>query len=67
MRGENGAPCDGGAASLHGPAGVLFATGDVLSRKTRSFIERAGGRLLEKPFGIDDVRNTVHSFFEEAP
>jgi hypothetical protein len=30
-------------------------------------VERAGGRLLEKPFGIDEVRSTVHSFFEDRP
>jgi two-component system NtrC family sensor kinase len=46
---------------------VLFATGDILSQDSRRFVERAGGRLLEKPFGIDEVRSTVHSFFEDRP
>jgi hypothetical protein len=44
---------------------MVFATGDVVSSDTMRFLEGTGNRVLSKPFGVEDVRTTVSSFFEE--
>jgi hypothetical protein len=34
---------------------MLFVTGDVVSARSRTFLERTGSRWLSKPFNIGDV------------
>jgi two-component system NtrC family sensor kinase len=38
---------------------IVFVTGDTVSAKSRSFLERTGVRWLGKPFNIKDVEDTV--------
>ncbi len=38
---------------------VIFATGDVMDRYTRRFLELAGRPYLLKPFTIDELRDIV--------
>ncbi len=43
---------------------MLFA-GGARSTEVRELMERAGNPILSKPFGVDDLRRQVNSFFEE--
>jgi two-component system NtrC family sensor kinase len=38
---------------------ILFVTGDVVSARSRTFLERTGSRWLTKPFNIRDVEEMV--------
>jgi two-component system NtrC family sensor kinase len=38
---------------------MLFVTGDVVSTRSRTFLERTGSRWLTKPFNIRDVEEMV--------
>jgi PAS domain S-box-containing protein len=38
---------------------ILFVTGDVVSARSRAFLERTGSRWLSKPFNIRDVEEVV--------
>jgi signal transduction histidine kinase/CheY-like chemotaxis protein len=46
---------------------ILFVTGDTVSAKSRTFLERTGNRWLSKPFNIKDVEEVVHSYMREKP
>jgi two-component system NtrC family sensor kinase len=38
---------------------MLFVTGDVVSARSRTFLDRTGHRWLSKPFNVRDVEDTV--------
>lgn len=44
---------------------VVFVTGDTVSTKSRSFLERTGNQWLSKPFNIRDVEEVVGLFLRE--
>ena len=44
---------------------IIFATGDVISKSSREFLKKTGSPFIAKPFGIEDVRNKINSFFGE--
>jgi two-component system NtrC family sensor kinase len=46
---------------------ILFVTGDTVSAKSRTFLERTGNRWLSKPFNIKDVEEVVSSYMREKP
>jgi two-component system NtrC family sensor kinase len=46
---------------------ILFVTGDVVSARSRTFLERTGNRWLSKPFNISDVEQTVADALRNAP
>ena len=39
--------------------GVIFITGDLVSRDTKSFLEQVGRPFLPKPFTIDELKTIV--------
>jgi two-component system NtrC family sensor kinase len=41
---------------------IIFVTGDTVSAKSRSFLDRTGCRWLGKPFNIRDVESTVDQY-----
>jgi PAS domain S-box-containing protein len=45
---------------------VVFVTGDTVSAKSRSFLERTGVRWLGKPFNIKDVEDTVGDLLKSS-
>jgi signal transduction histidine kinase/CheY-like chemotaxis protein len=45
---------------------ILFVTGDVVSARSRTFLDRVGNRWLSKPFNIRDVEELVASSLGEA-
>jgi CheY-like chemotaxis protein len=46
---------------------MLFVTGDVVSARSRSFLDRTGSRWLTKPFNIRDVEDLVAGSLKHAP
>jgi len=38
---------------------IIFATGDVVSDETKTFLERSGNFYLQKPFELDAIRSAV--------
>jgi len=44
---------------------MIFVTGDTVSTKSRTFLERTGCRWLSKPFNIRDVEEAVETFLQE--
>lgn len=44
---------------------MVFASGD-LSDDALGFLAGASNRCIPKPFGVEDVRSTVHAFFHES-
>jgi len=40
-------------------SGVIFTTGDLISRDTKSFLDRVGRPFLPKPFTIDELKTIV--------
>ncbi len=38
-------------------SGVIFTTGDMLSRNTKSFLEQSGRLFLPKPFTPDELKS----------
>ncbi|MCG3150045.1 MAG: Sensor histidine kinase RcsC [Verrucomicrobiae bacterium] len=44
---------------------MIFVTGDTVSVKSRTFLERTGCRWLSKPFNINDVEEAVETFLHE--
>jgi two-component system NtrC family sensor kinase len=45
---------------------ILFVTGDVVSARSRTFLERAGSRWLTKPFNVRDVEEIVAGSLRHA-
>ena len=45
---------------------VIFASGDVLSKETRTFLEKTGRPFLFKPFNISDLVKTVNEVLGRA-
>jgi two-component system, NtrC family, sensor kinase len=45
---------------------MLFVTGDVVSARSRTFLERTGSRWLTKPFNIRDVEELVAGSLRHA-
>ncbi len=45
---------------------MLFVTGDTVSARSRTFLERTGSRWLSKPFNIRDVEEAVTRCLQEA-
>jgi CheY-like chemotaxis protein len=43
---------------------VLFATGDMVSRDTREFLDQAGAPCIQKPFRIEQVLDTLMGFLD---
>ncbi len=39
--------------------GVIFTTGDLISKDTKSFIEQAGRPFLPKPFTLSELKTMV--------
>lgn len=44
---------------------MIFLTGDTVSTKSRSFLERTGCRWLSRPFNIREVEQAVEVFIQE--
>jgi two-component system NtrC family sensor kinase len=44
---------------------VVFVTGDTVSTRSRTFLEKTGCRWLSKPFNIRDVEEVVETFLQE--
>ena len=44
---------------------LIFVTGDTLSASLQQFLDRAGRRVIEKPFIPDDVRSAVREAFDD--
>lgn len=44
---------------------MLFTSAGLASLETRKNLEQSGNKFLSKPFGVDEVRRQVSSFFEE--
>ena len=44
---------------------MLFTSAAGTDGPTRELLARTGNRLLTKPFGVEEVRRQVNSFFEE--
>lgn len=45
--------------------GVIFTTGDLISRDTKSFLEQAGRPFLAKPFTLDELKTMVRETFKQ--
>ncbi|MBI3448046.1 MAG: response regulator [Acidobacteria bacterium] len=45
---------------------IIFSTGDVVSSDTRAFLEKTGNAYLQKPFGIDAMRQAVMAAMQAA-
>ncbi len=45
---------------------ILFVTGDVVSARSRAFLERTGSRWLSKPFNVRDVEEVVAGSLRHA-
>jgi DNA-binding response OmpR family regulator len=44
---------------------VIFTTGDLVNKDTKSFIEQAGRPLLPKPFTLDELKTMVTETFRQ--
>jgi DNA-binding response OmpR family regulator len=44
---------------------VIFTTGDLVSKDTKSFIEQAGRPFLSKPFTLDELKTMVRETFRQ--
>ena len=42
------------------PSKVIFITGDTMSPDTLDFIARTGNPVITKPFGLDELLQSVH-------
>jgi hypothetical protein len=45
---------------------VIIMTGDTISKKTRSFLERTGLRCIEKPFNLEAIWDCVRELERPA-
>jgi CheY-like chemotaxis protein len=45
---------------------IVFVTGDTVSIKTRSFLERTGNRWVSKPFNISAVEDLVRTMLHTS-
>jgi hypothetical protein len=43
---------------------VVFITGDLVSQRTRQFLERTGAPFLPKPFDFGEARLLVQTLLE---
>ncbi len=45
---------------------VIFLTGDALPLETRSSLQKAGCRFVEKPFRLDDLERSIHAILRSS-